>query len=121
VINLLISGRTVEASQASPTSPGELIAGQLSGQVSSRLQKFTGISSLTIDPQIGGNQGNAASQLAIQQRVTKNLLFTFATDVTNSQGELVQVQYQVTKRYALSATRDQTGGYRVEIKAHKTF
>jgi translocation and assembly module TamB len=121
VINLIITGQTVAAAQATPTSPESILAKQVSGQVSSRLQKLTGISSLTIDPQIGGNQGNAASQLAIQERVTKNLLFTFATDVTNTQGQVVGVEYQFSRRFALSAIRDQTGGYEVQIKSHKTF
>jgi translocation and assembly module TamB len=121
VINLLISGQTTEAAQGSTTSPQSVIAGQLTGQVSNRLQKLTGISSLTIDPQIGGNQGNAASQLAIQERVTKNLFFTFATDVTTTQGVVVQVEYQITPKYSMSAVRDQTGGYEIEIKARKKF
>jgi len=121
VINLLITGQTTEAAQNNTTTPQSVLAGQLAGQVSDRLQKLTGISSLTIDPQIGGNQGNGASQLAIQERVTKNLFFTFATDVTTTQGEVVQVEYQITKKYSMSAIRDQTGGYEVEIKSHKTF
>jgi translocation and assembly module TamB len=119
VINLLITGHTT--AQSSSVSPQSVIASQLSGQVSSHLEKLTGISSLTIDPQIGGNQGNAGSQLAIQQRVTKNLFFTFATDVTTTQGEVVQVEYQVTPKYSLSAVRNQSGGYEIEIKSHKKF
>jgi translocation and assembly module TamB len=121
VINLLIRGQTTEAAQRTTTTPQSVIAGQLAGQVSDRLQKLTGISSLTIDPQLGGNQGNGASQLAIQQRVTKNLFFTFATDVTTTQGELVQVEYQFSRKFSMSAIRDQTGGYQIEIKSHKTF
>jgi translocation and assembly module TamB len=121
IINLLITGHTTTAAQTSPTTPQSLLAKQLSGAISSRTQKLTGISSLTIDPQIGGNQGNAASQLAIQQRVTKNLFFTFATDVTTTQGQVIQVEYRITRKYSMSAVRDQTGGYQLEIKAHKVF
>jgi translocation and assembly module TamB len=116
----LISGRTVEAAQANPSTPQSVVASQIGGQVSNQLQKLTGVSSLTIDPQIGGH-GNPGSQLAVQQRVTKNLFFTFATDVTKTQGQTVQVEYQATRRYSISAIRDQSGGYEVEIKAHKTF
>ncbi len=119
VINLLITGRTTE--QASSVSAQSVVASQVGGQVSNHLEKLTGISSLTIDPQIGGNQGNAGSRLAIQQRVTKNLFFTFATDVTTTQGAVVQVEYQVTPKYSISAIRNQTGGYQIEIKSHKTF
>jgi translocation and assembly module TamB len=119
VINLLITGHTTE--QASSVSAQSVVASQVGGQVSNRLEKLTGISSLTIDPQIGGNQGNAGSRLAIQQRVTKNLFFTFATDVTTTQGAVVQVEYQVTPKYSVSAIRNQTGGYQIEIKSQKTF
>lgn len=121
IINLLVAGHTTEAAQASPTTPESLLAQGLSSEVSSRVQKLVGISSLTIDPQIGGNQSNAASQLAIQERVTKNLFFTFATDVTTTQGQVIQVEYQVTQRFSVSAIRDQTGGYQVEVKMHKVF
>jgi translocation and assembly module TamB len=121
VINLLFTGHTTQAGQTSVANPQSLLASQLAGQVSSRVQKLTGISSLTIDPQIGGNQGNAASQVAIQERVSKNLFFTFATDLTTTQGEVVQVEYQVTRKYSMSAVRDQTGGYQVEVKSKKKF
>jgi hypothetical protein len=121
IINLLVAGHTTEAAQTSASTPQSLVAQGLSSGVSSRVQKLVGISSLTIDPQIGGNQGNAGSQLAIQQRVTKNLFFTFATDVTTTQGEVVQVEYQISRKYSVSAVRDQTGGYQVQVKTHKVF
>lgn len=121
IINLLITGHTTQSAQAPGSSPQGLLAQGLAGQVGSRVQKFTGISSLTIDPQLGGNQGNASSTVAIQQRVTKNLLFSFATDVSHTQGELVQFTYQFSRRYAVSATRNQAGGYELQIKMHKSF
>jgi translocation and assembly module TamB len=79
VINLLVTGHTTESAQSTPTTSRSLLAQGISGQVGRRLQKFTGISSLTIDPHIGGNRGNAGTQIAIQERVTKDLFFTFAT------------------------------------------
>ena len=121
IINLLVTGRTTEAASASPTTPQSVLAGQLAGQVSSRVGKMVGVSSLKIDPQMGGNGSNPGARLAIQQRVTKNLFFTFATDVTTTQGVAVQVEYQVTPKDSLSTTRDQNGGYTVQVKMHKKF
>jgi translocation and assembly module TamB len=121
VINLLLTGHTTEAAAKSPTTPQSVLAGQLAGQVGSRVGKLAGISSLTIDPQIGGNQRNAGARLAIQQRVTKDLFFTFATDVTSSQGQIFQVEYQATRKYSLSATRNQNGGYSLQVKVRKQF
>ena len=121
VINLLFTGKTTEAAAASPSTPQSVVAGQLAGQVSSRLGKMVGISALTIDPQIGGNQRNPGARLAIQQRVTKNLFFTFATDVTSAQGQVVQVEYQVTRKYSLSAVRNQNGSFSLQAKMRKRF
>ena len=121
VINLLLTGKTTEAAAASPSTPQSVVAGQLAGQASSRLGKLAGITSLTIDPQIGGSQNNPGARLAIQQRVTKNLFFTFATDVTTAQGQAVQVEYQVTRKYSLSAVRNQNGGHSVQAKIRKRF
>ena len=121
IINLLVTGHTTEAASSSPTTPQSVLAGQLAGQVSSKVGKLAGISSLKIDPNIGGSGGNAGARLAIQQRVTKNLFFTFATDVTSTQGEVVQAEYQMTRKYSLSALRNQNGGYSVEVKMRKKF
>ncbi len=122
IINLIATGRTTEAAAANPSTPQSLLAGQLAGQVSNRIGKLAGISSLTIDPQIGGNQSNPGARLALQQRVTKNLFFTFATDVTTAQGQVVQVEYQITRRYSLGATyNQQVGEYSLQIKMHKRF
>ena len=121
IINLLARGQTTEAASTNSTSPESVIAGQLTSQFSSRVEKLAGVTSLTIDPQVGGAQGNSGGRLAVQQRVTKNLFFTFSTDLTTSTGQAVQVEYQVSRRFAVSTTRDQSGGYTVQIKVHKNF
>jgi translocation and assembly module TamB len=120
IIHLLFTGQTTEASQTSAASPQSVLAQGVAGQVSSKVQKLTGISSLTIDPQVGGNQTNQRAQVAIQQRVTKNLFFTFAIDVTTAQGSVIQVEYQITRRYSVSVV-DQAGGFQFQIKARRRF
>jgi len=126
IINLLAFGKTTEESAASPSTPTNLgaeslLAQGVTSQLSSRVEKFAGISHLSIDPNIGGNQQNPGARIAIQQRVTKNLFFTFATDVTSTQNEIVQVEYQITKGWSVSVIRDQNGGYALDAKRRKTF
>ncbi len=121
VIDLLITGHTTEAPSAGTITPQSVLAGQMAKQVGGRVAKLTGVSSLTIDPQIGGNGSNPGARLALQQRVTKNLFFTFATDVNSTQGELVQIEYQITRKYSVSALRDQNGSYSVQMKVRKKF
>jgi len=121
IINLIATGQTTEAASTSPTTPQSVIAGQLTSQFSNRVQKLAGISSLTIDPQVGGAQNNGVARLGVQQRVTKNLYFSFSTDLTNSTEQVIQVEYQLTKRFAVSTMRDQNGIYTLLVKMHKTF
>lgn len=121
VINLLARGQTTEEPSPGNLDANSVIASGLASQVSSRLQKFAGLSSLQIDPTLGGNGSNPGARVALQQRVTKNFLFTFSTDVTNPESQVVQGEYQVSKHWALSASRDQYGGYTVDGKFRKTF
>lgn len=125
IINLLVRGQTTEQANANPT-PGtlgaeSLVAGQLTGAVSNRIQKFAGISNLSIDPTLGGDQGNPGARVAIQQRVTGNLFVTFATDVTSTQRQEIQLEYRFNPRWSASVVRDQNGGFGVDGKFHKTF
>jgi hypothetical protein len=57
----------------------------------------------------------------LQQRVTKNFLFTFSTDVSQPGSELVQGDYQINKRWSVSVTRDQLGGVSVDGRFHTKF
>jgi translocation and assembly module TamB len=127
IISLLAFGKTSEASAANPT-PGSLaaqsaIASQVSSQVTSRIQKIAGISQLSIDPVLGGQaQGqNPGARITIQQRVTSNLFVTFATDVTSTQRDVIQVQYKITPRVTFSGTRDQNGGFGFDTRIRKTW
>jgi translocation and assembly module TamB len=121
IINLLARGRTTEETNAAAQGTDALIASQAASQVSSSVQKIAGISSLQIDPLIGGNSHNPSARVAIQQRVTKNFLFTFSTDVSQPGSEIVQGDYQVTKRWSVSVARDQLGGVSVDGKYHTRF
>ncbi len=121
IINLIARGQTTEEQAASSQSTDSMIASQVAGQVSSSVQKLAGISSLQIDPTLGGNNSDPSARIAIQQRVTKNLLFTFSTDVTQPGSEIVQGEYKLTKRWSVSAERDQLGGLSIDGKYHTRF
>ena len=101
IINLIARGKTTQESAATSQSTDSMIASQAASQLSSGVQKLAGISSLQIDPTIGGNNQNPSARVAIQQRVTKNLLFTFSTDVSQPGSEIVQGEYQLNKRWSV--------------------
>jgi translocation and assembly module TamB len=124
IIHLLAFGSTTaESAAATPASLGaeSVIANELGSRVSSQIEKLTGISQLQIDPSLGGNNNNTGARVAIQQRVTSKILFTFATDLADTQNAVVQVKYQTGGRLSFSLTRDEYGSYAIEIKTRKSF
>jgi translocation and assembly module TamB len=121
IINLIARGKTTEEAAATSQSTDSMIASQAVSQLSSSVQKLAGISSLQIDPLIGGSNSNPSARVALQQRVTKNLLFTFSTDVTQPGSEMIQLEYQVNKRWSVSLQRDELGGVSADGRYHTRF
>ena len=76
---------------------------------------------MQINPLLGGNGQNPSAQVALQQRVTKNFLFTFSTDVSQPGQEIVQGDYQINQRWSVSVARDQLGGVSVDGRYHTKF
>jgi len=129
IINLLAFGQTTEAAGANPT-PGNLgaesvLASSVSSKLTSQVQNIAGISRLSIDPVLGGTgngtQQNPGAHVTVQQRVTSNLFVTFASDVTSTQNQIIQVEYHFSPRWSFSGVRDQNGGFGFDFRLHKEY
>lgn len=126
IIHLLAFGSTTEASANNPTPANQqaesMIASQVSSQVTSRISRVAGISQLSINPVLqSGSQGPPGAVITIRQRVTSNLFVTFSTNVATTQDQTIQGQYQLSPRVAISATRDQNGGFGVDTLIKRTW
>jgi translocation and assembly module TamB len=125
IINLLAFGQTTAERTSNASTPASLgaesvIAQGVAGQVAKSVQNVTGLSQLTIDPTVGASRDPGA-QIAIQQRVTGSILMTFSTDVTSTQRQTVQLQYQPKPQWKISVLRDGYGGYGIDVRLHKDF
>lgn len=119
IINLFVVGRTTQTADIGATD--SVIVSQIAGQFSTKMQTLTGISGLRIDPLIGGSNRNPSARIAFQQRVTKNLLFSFSTDVSQPNGETIEGEYQINKKWSIGATRDPVAGVSVMGRHRTTF
>jgi translocation and assembly module TamB len=125
IINLLAFGQTTTEAAANAGAPAALgaesaVANAVGNQVAGKLQSVTGLSQLTIAPSLANAQ-NPGAQIAIQQRVTGNLLVTFSTDITTAQTQAVQLEYRAKRNVTISILRDQNGGYGLDVRYHKSF
>jgi hypothetical protein len=63
----------------------------------------------------------SGARAAIQQRATSNLLVTFATDITSTQRQAIQIEYKFNPKWSVSGTRNQNGGFGVEREIGNIF
>ncbi|HXN64333.1 MAG TPA: translocation/assembly module TamB domain-containing protein [Candidatus Acidoferrales bacterium] len=126
IINLLAFGKTMEEQATSPSVPTSLGAESVLAQgvgsvVSSRVQNFAGLSQFSISPAFGGDQTDPGARIALQQHITGNLIFSFSTDLTDTQQEVIGLEYRTQKKVGFSVVRDEYGGYALTIRFHKDY
>ena len=132
VIALLALGRTREESAAAGSGGsfgfgGEasnlLINQALNSTVNSRLQRLFGASRVKIDPQGLASETNVVRgpQVTVEQQVASNLTLTYSTNVSVSNQQIIQVEYNVTRNISIVALRDQNGvvSFDFRIRRHK--
>lgn len=126
IIHLLAFGNTNEEAASQPSQGAAMgaesvLAQQAGSKVAGSLENLTGISQLTIDPLATSSSGQPGQQISLQERVTGSLLFTFSTNVTTTQGQAVELQYDLNRRVSVTGLRDQNGGYSIVLRLHKVF
>jgi translocation and assembly module TamB len=132
VIALLALGRTQEESAAAASTSGGslgfggqasnlLINQALKSAVSSRLQRLFGVSRVKIDPQGLASETNVVRgpQVTVEQQVARNLTLTYSTNVSVSNQQIIQVEYNVTRNISIVALRDQNGVVSFDFKIRR--
>ena len=134
IVALLATGRTptndptLQLQQSSaPQSWQQMGASALLGQaiaspVAGRLQRFFGVSQLRIDPTLPGVV-NAAPQarLTLEQQVTPSITFTYITDVTTSNPQVIQVEWAFSKQWSVVAVRQDNGLFGIDFYYKRRF
>ncbi len=130
VIALLALGRTREESASAGSSGsfgfgGEasnlLINQALNSTVNSRLQRLFGASRVKVDPQGLASETNVirGPQVTVEQQVASNLTLTYSTNVSVSNQQIIQVEYNVTRNISIVALRDQNGVVSFDFKIRR--
>ncbi|MSV27710.1 MAG: translocation/assembly module TamB [Bryobacterales bacterium] len=100
----------------------DAILGQaISGPVSDRLQRFFGVSKLKIDPSLTGVENNPQARLTVEQQITRNLAFTYITNLTRSNPQVVRVEWTLNKEWSAVAVREENGLFGLDFLYKKRF
>jgi translocation and assembly module TamB len=91
-----------------------LVGQALANPVSGRLQRFFGVSRIKIDPQLTGIE-NPQARLTLEQQVTPDITFTYITNVTRSNPQVVRIEWSLNRTWSVVAVRDESGIFGVDI------
>ena len=93
----------------------------ISSQLGGRIERLFGVSRFRVDPAfsgVGADQ-NATARITIEQRVTRDLTITYVTNVTSTQRQVFQIEYNVSRDLSILALRDENGTFGLDIKRTK--
>ena len=96
---------------------GQAVANPVSG----RLQRLFGVSRLKIDPQIIGTSNTPQATLTLQQQITRDLTFTYIQDVTQSNPQIIRVEWAIDPQFSAIAQRDLNGIFDLDFFYKKRF
>lgn len=102
--------------QQSYTQMGEsAILGQaVANPLASRVQRVFGLSQFKIDPSVAGSNGPTA-RVTLQQKIANNITFTYITDVTETNSQIIRVQWDLTPKFSAVGLRDFNGNVSLEF------
>jgi translocation and assembly module TamB len=103
--------------QQSFTQMGEsAILGQaVANPLASRVQRVFGLSQLKIDPSFQSSNGQPTARVTLQQKIANNITFTYITDVSQSNNEIIRVEWDLTSRLSAVGLRDYNGNVSIEF------
>lgn len=133
IVALLASGQAPTMSPSAqlqqsttPQSWQQMGASALLGQaianpVAGRLERFFGVSRIRIDPTLPGVEYNPQARLTLEQQITPDITFTYITNVTTSNPQVVSVEWNVSRQWSVVATREETGLFGLDFFYKRQF
>ena len=140
IITLLALGQTTAESAANrgagTSSSGTASSGSanasailsqaVNSKVSGSLERLFGITRFRVDPgltELGstGSEQNAAARVTVEQQIAHNLTITYVSNVSSTQQQVIQVEYNVDRNVSVVGLRDQNGTFGIDIKIKKRF
>jgi translocation and assembly module TamB len=127
IVALLAFGRTQADTTAAATpqfgfaeSASNAILGQAINQtVSNRMTKLFGVSSIRINPSVGGPDNNPNARLTVEQQVSNNVTLTYITNLTRSAQQVIQFEYNINSEYSFQGIRDENGVVSFDLLVRK--
>ncbi len=97
-----------------------IVSQALANPSSGPLQRFFGVSKIKIDPNLTGIT-NPQARLSIEQQVTPDITFTYITYLTQSNPQVIQVEWSLNRQWSIVALRDENGLFGMDFYYKKRY
>ena len=135
IVTLLALGQTTgeaAARSGSATAPSSssnasaILSEAVSSQLGGRVERLFGITRFRVDPgltEVGSTTSgqSAGARVTVEQQVARNLTITYVSNVSSTQEQVIQVEYNVDRNLSIVGLRDQNGTFGIDIKIKKRF
>ena len=74
-----------------------------------------------IDPTLPGVENNPQARLTLEQQVTPEITFTYITNVTQSNPQVIRVEWAFAKQWSVVALREENGLFGLDFFFKKRF
>lgn len=126
ILSLLLTGRTASETQGREmqmvrTQALSLIAGQAGEEVTGEARKALHLSTLRIDPGQIASESDPGARLTIGEDITRKLSLIYSMNLMNGGDQIWAAQYDIGRRLATQATKQQDNTYRFEFRHDLRF
>jgi translocation and assembly module TamB len=106
----LLANQPAQPQQGFQQMGESVVLGQaVANPVGNQLQRVFGVTQLKIDPSFTTGSVVPTAGLAVQQRITNNLTFTYVSAIDAPNSTIIRMEWAFTQTWSAVATRDQFG------------
>jgi translocation and assembly module TamB len=126
-VSLLSSGQSGGAadseirrqSEVAGLSAAGLLSEGITGGLSRQVERVFGFQNFRVDPFLAGADNDPTARVTVTRRISKDVVVTYSRNLSQSQDQIVILEFDVTKNLSIVATQDENGGYGLDFQFRK--
>jgi translocation and assembly module TamB len=120
------SGGTGAGASGVGAGASQLLSEAISSQLGGRLERLFGTTRFRVGPGLTeiastGSEQNAAARVTVEQQFARDLTITYVSNVSSTQQQVIQVEYNINRNVSIVALRDYNGTFGIDVKIKKRF
>jgi translocation and assembly module TamB len=115
------SSQTVSNQTLMGTGTNSLLGQAVAAPISSRLQRFFGVSRLKIDPQLTGLSAVPQARLTIEQQISRDVTLTYVSNLSQANQQIIRLEWNISRSWSVVAVREENGVFGIDFFFKKRF